>query len=190
MRYRIEKIKIKNFRSIFNLKLQILPSSNIVIICGANNVGKTNFLRALDLFFSLDENKFNPEIDIPYHIVKGSRGSGYKTKISVSFRDLQSDDVIQIERIFTEKKNQGKVFSFKGKKGEEDLSEEDVKKFLENFRFLLLESSNINIPKLLSQIVKDEVLPLGLARMNKLQKEALDKLKEFIDISGKTVSVI
>ena len=190
MKYKIEEIRIKNFRSIFDLKLKISPSCNLVTVCGANNVGKTNFLRALDLFFSLDEWKFNPEIDIPYHIVKGSRGAGYRTKIKIKFFDLNSGDKVEIERIYTQKKGEGKVFEFKGKMGNKSLNEKEIKDFLKGFKFLFIESSNVNIPNLLSEIVKDEVLSLGLAKRNKSQKEALEKLQEFIESSKRTVSRI
>ena len=43
--------EVKRFRSLVDLKLGIndaLP----VVICGENNIGKTNFLRALNIFFN------------------------------------------------------------------------------------------------------------------------------------------
>lgn len=42
----IQEVRIKNFRSIQNLTLQ-LGMTNILI--GANNSGKTNLLRAIDI---------------------------------------------------------------------------------------------------------------------------------------------
>jgi AAA15 family ATPase/GTPase len=47
---RIESIHIKRFRSINDLTLNIDSTYNIVTVCGQNNVGKTNILRAISLF--------------------------------------------------------------------------------------------------------------------------------------------
>ena len=60
----LKKITISNFRSISNLKID-LSKDNYKIICGANNVGKTNILRGINLFFSLDLSNFNAIEDIP-----------------------------------------------------------------------------------------------------------------------------
>jgi predicted ATP-dependent endonuclease of OLD family len=49
---KITKIQIKRFRSINDLTLEIDSLHNIITICGQNNVGKTNVLRALSLFFN------------------------------------------------------------------------------------------------------------------------------------------
>ena len=49
---RIENIQIKRYRSINDLTLNIDKNYNITTICGQNNVGKTNVLRAISLFFN------------------------------------------------------------------------------------------------------------------------------------------
>ncbi len=46
----IDKIEIRYFRSIYHLKLNNL--SDITILAGANDVGKSNILKALNLFFN------------------------------------------------------------------------------------------------------------------------------------------
>ena len=46
---KIKSIDIKRYRSIDDLKLVIDTSTNFISICGPNNVGKTNVLRALNL---------------------------------------------------------------------------------------------------------------------------------------------
>ena len=49
---KIEKVEIERFRSILKkLELNIDISYNLISICGQNNVGKTNTLRAINLFF-------------------------------------------------------------------------------------------------------------------------------------------
>ena len=49
---KIADLEISCFRSILNLKLCIESEPNLISICGENNVGKTNTLRAINLFFN------------------------------------------------------------------------------------------------------------------------------------------
>lgn len=57
------------------------------VICGENNIGKTNFLRALNLFFNhLSDTAFSPGEDLPYHILHGSGGAGAKTELIGKFQ--------------------------------------------------------------------------------------------------------
>lgn len=58
---KLKRIDIKRFRSINDLKLEIDLNNNFISICGPNNVGKTNVLRALNLFFNPDEYVFNKD---------------------------------------------------------------------------------------------------------------------------------
>ena len=77
----------KRYRSLMDVKIDINDSSPIVI-CGENNIGKTNFLRALNVFFnhSSQPGLFKPDIDIPHHIYEGSRGAGSKTELTGNFQ--------------------------------------------------------------------------------------------------------
>ena len=80
---------IKRFRSIRELKSNMVENEPI-IICGENNVGKTNILRALNIFFNYfntSENLFVPERDIPYHKYYGSRGGTANTELIGKFLD-------------------------------------------------------------------------------------------------------
>ncbi len=59
----IEKIIVKNFRSIVN---EEIISKNITVFVGKNDAGKSNILRALNLFFHNETDlgqKFNFETD-------------------------------------------------------------------------------------------------------------------------------
>ncbi len=188
-KYEIEKISIKNYRSISDLKIDFKDNTPIVI-CGANNVGKTNFLRALDLFFSVNKNKFDAEADIPYHIAEGSRGQGYRSIIHIIFKETRTKEKYKITQTYTKKKDVGNVLTLKGKKNEKDMSKEEIKKFLNNFHFIFVESSNVDLPKIISNIVNEDILPLGLDRRRWSQKESLKKLREFIDSSKIAVSKI
>ena len=80
----IESIQIKNFRSIRNLKLQ---SSNFNIFVGLNDAGKSNFLKALNLFFNeqTDYNKpFDFLTDFSYLFPKNSHNTK-EIKITIKF---------------------------------------------------------------------------------------------------------
>lgn len=60
---RIIKCEISRYRSILSMTLDISQELNSIAICGQNNVGKTNTLRAINLFF-FPEN-YDREKDMP-----------------------------------------------------------------------------------------------------------------------------
>ncbi len=190
MKFKLSEFSIKNFRSISNIKLTI-KKGNLITICGSNNVGKTNFLRALDLFFNPNFENFNAEDDIPYHIVEGSRGQGYAIVLKAKIIEVDSNTIYTISQTFTERKGV-KEITLKGKKSNTEMKEKEIREFLKkNFKFFFVEASNVNIPKLVSEIVNDEILPLGLdIRRGKNQKKSLAKLEEFIKLSKQSVSKI
>lgn len=190
MKYKILEFNIKNYRSISSIK--VTPTdSNFLTICGSNNVGKTNFLRALNLFFNPTTENFNAEEDIPYHIAEGSRGQGYVTNLKGKIKEISTGITFTISQKFTEKKGICTI-TLGGKKGNKVLNEKEVISFLEsNFKFFFVEASNVNIPKLVTEIVNDEILPLGLdKRRGKNQKQSLEKLDEFINLSKLAVGRI
>ena len=78
---KINKIHIKRYRSILDLELTIDTTNNFITICGENNTGKTNSLKAIDLFFN--PNKYVPEQDVPHHKLEGSRGGATCPEISI-----------------------------------------------------------------------------------------------------------
>lgn len=188
MKYKIEEFTVNNYRSISSLTIK--STNNFLIICGANNVGKTNFLRAMKLFFLIDEESFVAKDDIPYHIVEATRGAGYKTTLKAKIRKLASSELYFITQEYTEEKGITKV-RLRGKKGKDVLSEKEIKEFLgREFKFFLIGASNINIPSLISEIVNDEILPIGLRRRGQSQLDSLTKLEDFIKKSKEVVSKI
>tara|TARA_B100001179_G_scaffold44764_1_gene29743 strand:+ start:1533 stop:3035 length:1503 start_codon:yes stop_codon:yes gene_type:complete len=190
MKYQLVEFRIRNYRSISDIKLKI-DKANLAVICGSNNVGKTNFLRALNLFFNPKIDNFDADRDVPYHIAEGSRGAGYKTVLTGKFIEKDSGKTLEIKQSFSEKKGI-KGIVLEGKKGKDVLSESNIRDFLHsNFSFFFIEASNINIPKLVSEIVNDAILPLGMdKRRGKNQKESLEKLNQFIDLSKSAVKNI
>ena len=105
MKYKISEFSITNYRSISKLKL-IFGENNLLTICGSNNVGKTNFLRALNLFFNPEKENFEATIDIPFHIAEGSRGQGYAVTLKAKIKEISSGIEYNINQTFTEQKGE------------------------------------------------------------------------------------
>lgn len=191
MPYRISKISIHNYRSIKNLNLVVPKNKGPIVICGSNNVGKTNFLRVVNLFFN--ETDFKASNDIPYEIVEATRGAGYKTTVSVDFADKQTKSKVSIKKVFREELGENVIersgYKKQNRSKRENLSESDLNKFLNDFRFIFVESSNVNIPVLVAQITKTNVLS-GLDKLRKKQSKPLDILKNFITESEKSLQNI
>ena len=53
-----------------------------------------------------------------------------------------------------------------------------------------MEVSNINLPKLITEVVKQDVLSLGLDRLRKRQRVPLKLLKDFTDSSKEALQDI
>lgn len=80
----IDEIEIKNFRSIRSAKIKV-GSYNIFV--GLNDVGKSNLLKSLNLFFNGETDyhkRFNFEEDFSYLFPKKSHGT-HEIKIKISF---------------------------------------------------------------------------------------------------------
>ena len=159
-----------------------------LILCGANNVGKTNFLRALKLFFELDKNQFDAKCDIPYDIAEGKRGKGSNSSITAVFVD--ENNTYNITATFTRKKGLGNLLDIKANNNGKEITKEEAERIIKSHRFIFIEASNINIPKVIEEIIDSEVLPLGLDRRRSHQTTPLKKLKDFIEESRKSVEDI
>jgi len=177
------EFRIKRYRSIKDLTLKMVEDEPI-IICGENNVGKTNILRALNIFFNYfnsPKDLFIPERDIPYNKFYGSRGGTAYTELIGTFED---DDKSKIIISFRLQPN-GEI-SFRVNKKEVDIGDSSVVEVLDNFRYYYIKSNNINIPEILSKTLEEEgLLPLDKKRSK--QTKALKKLEEFIELSKKAI---
>ncbi|TCN78484.1 AAA family ATPase [Shewanella fodinae] len=158
---RLKTVEVKRFRSIMDAKVEFYKDQPVVI-CGQNNIGKTNFLLALNLFFNhwYDDSTFEPSRDIPDHIKNGSGGKTNNTEISCTF---ESDGVV----IFEAKakfNNDCSITYYKREffEGEwDDFEQIDDLKFYElvsDFEFILIKSNNVDIPKMISKILGDVLL--------------------------------
>jgi len=72
---RLERIQIQNFRSIVD-PVDIEFHSNYVAIVGPNNVGKSNIVKALELFLrdTVDNLPFDAARDLPLSLYESNRG--------------------------------------------------------------------------------------------------------------------
>jgi len=162
-----------------DIKIDVSENSPVVI-CGENNIGKTNFLRALNVFFNhpFQEDTYSPKNDIPHHIFYGSRGAGSKTEFIGTF-ELDGKPI-------TLKVNFGDDGEAKYLIGSKTANFEEARELLSNFQFLYVESHNIDLPRLISVVLeKDGLLPLDTKR--KKQSQPLAKLSEFIELSQRAI---
>lgn len=180
----LEQVRIQRYRSIMDLSFK-LNQNKLDVICGSNNVGKTNILRALNLFFAMDINLFNPKEDIPFHIRYGSVGGRDYTKLTGLFYDEKNKDKYEIS-VSYRYKNKQKSCEISGKKNKHTMSENETKSFMKQFKFIFVESSNINIPILIKNIFKEKALTVLDTKRQK-QKNALSLLKDFQAASNKAI---
>lgn len=152
---KITSIKIQRFRSILNLELKVDDPSNIITICGPNNVGKTNVLRAINLFF-------NPELyvqsdDIP--TIKVATGGGsIHPKIQLTIYDESESIYYEITRDFGAKDGNtlsGKLSSENGPKKKTIITLDNINQILSKIEFIFIPSINTNMPELIELITQD-----------------------------------
>ena len=177
------EFQIKRFRSIKELTLKMAENEPI-IICGENNVGKTNILRALNIFFNYfnsPKELFIPERDIPYNKFYGSRGGTAYTELIGIF---EKDDRLKYKISFRIQPNG--AINFKLNQRNVEIGDSEINEILENFRYYYIKSNNINIPEILSKTLEEEGL-LPLDKKRRKQTQALKKLDEFISLSKNAI---
>ena len=72
----IKKIRIKNFRSISDIQIEL---TDLTVIMGDNDAGKSNVLRAINLFFN-DTTDSNKPFSFPYDFNKNAIVATNKAK--------------------------------------------------------------------------------------------------------------
>lgn len=183
---KISQIKIGRYRSIIEMKLDIDQNGNIISICGPNNVGKTNTLRALNLFFNPEI--YDPKLDIPT-LKKATYGGAVYPRIEVQFIEYNKKDskqiVYDIVRDFKNINKDGIQFTGikyeKGlKKQKVDMTKEQLKEFMNNIQFYFIESANLVIPDLISKITDDMIsLQYNKTRFTKSKKQLKEAYMEY-----------
>lgn len=164
------------------LALNIEDDNNYITICGENNTGKTNTLRAIDLFFNPE--KYVPEKDSPNHKYYGSRGGAVYPDITIEFL-VDGNDRVKVRREFG---NEGliktvgerlKVAGLRDKK--QKMIDKDVSVFLKKINFFFVESINISLPTLINGVI-DEIYDLEYekSQFRGLKKELKDSFDNYI----------
>lgn len=80
----IQKIRIRNFRSLTDVSIDV---ESLTVFVGCNDAGKSNILRALDLFFNGDGNKY--QLDWPRDFcgfARAGKGKAKEIKIALTFK--------------------------------------------------------------------------------------------------------
>lgn len=173
----IFEITIKRFRSLINVSLKVINGQPI-IICGENNIGKTNVLEALNIFFNHinEPSLYYPERDIPHHIYYGRGGEAQNSELSVTFLSAGGAKSTVKVRF---KKDCTIEYYVNEKKG---LPAQDHKKsaldIIKQFKFFYVESNNVDIPSLVSELFASDGL-LKLDNKRAKQKKPMEMLKEF-----------
>jgi predicted ATP-dependent endonuclease of OLD family len=178
MDLRLTNITIKRFRSLMNVELKI-ENGQPITICGENNIGKTNVLEATNIFFNhLNEpSLYLPERDIPHHIYYGRGGEAQNTEVIAKFTD--SDGFIITTKV-TFKKDCTIEYIAKSTNPEQNIPDQKklVSDVIKQFKYFYVESNNVDIPKLVSELFASD----GLVKLDKKrsqQQRPLDTLKKF-----------
>lgn len=157
----IKRIKISNFRSIIKLELKIDEKNNFICFCGANNVGKTNVLNALSLFF--EKSDYIPEKDCPNHKYYWTRWWSYQPKIEVEFSN--NNDTYKIikdrNKKLSEKETNEKLYKISGTKNKtEKINEKSSEEILKKINFFYLPSINLSFPEAIKYIMNSDIIDL------------------------------
>lgn len=137
------------------IKLDIDINNNYITICGENNTGKTNILRAINLFFN--PNDYDPFKDSPYHKIEGSRGASVYPEITIDFNE-SGKHLYRITRQFSLdglKDTFGYRFYLHQKKKRKKINVSTINSILNKIVFFFIESANISLPNLLNNLIED-----------------------------------
>ena len=98
--FQLIKIKIQYFRSIYEIEWNGITQLNV--ITGSNDVGKSNILRALDLFFndSIEGQTFDFDEEFSTHRAKEGEAKKEKNKGNTQLKRNRFDKYIKIECYF------------------------------------------------------------------------------------------
>lgn len=193
---KIQKIKILNYRSIVKIEIIVDKNNNFICFCGQNNVGKTNILNALSLFF--DKSEYIAEKDCPNHKYYGTRGGSYQPKIEIDF--INENNIYKITKNWNKKlsdKDDEKLYKINGTKNREKLEEKDIEKLLQKINFFFLPSINVSFPEAIKYLMNNDIIDLQTTGMKmsgkkgdmkKKIEEVLIDLKSIMDLLSQDIS--
>jgi hypothetical protein len=184
---RIIKCEISRYRSILSMTLDISQELNSIAICGQNNVGKTNTLRAINLFFCPEN--YDREIDMP-KIKKATGGQSIHPKIELTFWDDQSNQYFRLCRDMKNYLKNSPDDSLTGylvdkhgkKKNVDSLSAEDISSLFKQMEFVYIESINTFIPDLIGKITDGIIdVEYDKSRFSQSKRELKEAYDTYID---------
>lgn len=164
---RINTVKISNFRSYKNSQNQAIELKSLNMFTGKNNTGKTNILRAINLFFNPE--LYDPKIDM--NMVKQLTKGGTKDpriEIEVTDDELIKGKVSTYEFKLDLNQDVKNRYSAKTRRRDEELlnklstkfsNSNEVKKYLEQkFRCIYLSTTDEDISDQAYKVVNDMIL--------------------------------
>ncbi|WP_405384030.1 ATP-dependent nuclease [Phascolarctobacterium sp.] len=185
---RIVNCCINRYRSILSMDMAISNELNLVALCGQNNVGKTNTLRAINLFFHPES--YAPEVDMP-KIKHATGGQSIHPKIELTFWDDKADIYYTICRdmkAYTEALPDltlsGVSYKFDGKKKKDkhSLTIEEINNVIAQIEFVYIESINTFIPELVEKITEGIIdVEYDKARFSQSKKALKDAYDTYVD---------
>jgi len=183
---KITNVTIKRFRSIIEMTLPISLENNMISICGQNNVGKTNTLRAINLFFHPE--LYERQIDMP-KIKNATGGQAIYPRIELDFYDDKNDKYYEVTRDIREYSEadeglKGNSYSLKGKRkvNKSILSIDEITKILNSIEFIYIESINVMIPELIKNITEDMIdVQYDRARFTQSKKALKESYENYVD---------
>ena len=183
---KIKQVRIQRFRSIMDLTIKVETECNTISICGQNNVGKTNTIRAINLFFCPDF--YEPKSDIPT-LKNATWGGSVHPKIELTFVDEGTDIFFCITRNFDPNEDEMRTllgYSFKGsvdRKTEKiHLEKQEIDNILSKIVFIYIESINTFVPTLINSITQDVLnLQYDKARFSTDKRELKEAYDTYVD---------
>lgn len=198
----IKRVKVKNFRTFDSLdekgkiSFEMEFDEKFQIIAGANNSGKTNLLRALNLFFNseTDQNTaYDRFKDMPFHKGKKGSSSPVNTEIEVDLY-LSDSDIEKVKGIEKHIINKNIISTKVIYKGDEeywyciDTKTNNFKntvvprtsplyKLFRRIRFIYL-PANISLESKINELVAEEILPTMIDSYGYGRSELGEKIKE------------
>lgn len=163
-----------------DLQINFEDIRKIVTICGANNVGKTNVLRSVNIFFNPDQ--YSAIKDSPNHKFYGTRGAKAYPEIIITLQ--VNNEEITIKRSFG---LQGLEKTTGFKKGlnnnkRKDLPEKEIHLILNKINFFYIPSINISTPDLINKLI-DEIYDIEYdkSRFRGLKSNLKESFDKYID---------
>lgn len=185
---RIIKCSISRYRSILSMTIDISKELNSIAICGQNNVGKTNTLRAINLFFHPEN--YAREIDMP-KIKYATGGQSIHPKIELTFWDDQRSKYFLLCRNMKNYSENLQAESLTGysfelygkkKKNKLELSAEEISELLEQMEFVYIESINTFIPELIVKITGGIIdVEYDKSRFSQSKRELKEAYDKYVD---------